>query len=84
MTVAELITRLQKENPDRIVIMSKDSEGNYYSPLYGSYCGAYVPDSTWGGEVGLETLTESDIIQGYADEDVKHGGQPALILVPVN
>jgi hypothetical protein len=34
MTVAAFIKALQKEDPKAIVVLSKDSEGNGYSPLY--------------------------------------------------
>jgi len=83
MTVKELIEKLQKEDPDRIVIMSKDSEGNSYSPLSNFWIGAYAPTTTWYGEAGLEGLTEEDKEAGYGEEDVMDG-EKALILWPVN
>lgn len=33
MTVKELIEALSKEDPSRIIVMSRDAEGNGYSPL---------------------------------------------------
>ena len=83
MTVAELIELLKEVEPSRIVIMSRDAEGNGYSPLEGTWKGVYVPDSTWSGDVGLEILTVEDEDAGFTDEDVL-SGEPALILCPTN
>jgi len=82
MTVKELIDKLKKEDPDRIVVMSKDSEGNSYSPLHSFWTGAYKAETTWRGEVGLEELTNEDIEQGYDEEDVLDGDK-ALIFSPI-
>lgn len=84
MTVKELIERLQKEDPNRIVVMSSDSEGNSHSPLAGFWTGKYLAETTWSGEVGMEKLTEKDRERGYTDEDVMTGGEPAVILSPTN
>ena len=78
MTVRELINILQKEDLDRIVIMSSDGEGNSYSPLYCAWKGSYVSENR---EVGLEILTEDDKKAGFTEEDVKNGVK-ALILTP--
>lgn len=88
MTVGELIELLQDADPsgDRLVVMAKDSEGNHHSPLYSAWCGAYLPDSTYSGEVGLEHLDPIDIRHGYTEEDVLQGDEvvPAIILSPTN
>ena len=85
MTVQELIDQLQKvENKSRLVVMAKDGEGNGYSPLSDFWEGAYLADTTWSGEVGSEFLTEEDRNRGYDEEDILEGGEPALILCPVN
>jgi hypothetical protein len=84
MKVKTLLDLLKEVDPDRKVIMSKDSEGNSYSPLYSIWFGAYRPESTWGGEVGLEELTEEDIAHGYSEDDVISDGQSAVILQPTN
>jgi len=46
MTVKELIEQLKKEDPDRLVIMAKDPEGNGYSPLSDFWSGAYRAETT--------------------------------------
>jgi len=83
MTVKELIEQLSEMDPDRIVIVSKDSEGNGYSPLCDVATAVYIAETTWSGEIGLEELTEEDIQQGYDEEDVKEG-EPAVVLWPTN
>ena len=83
MTVRELITLLEQHDPDRIVVMAKDSEGNSYSPFSDAWTGAYLAETTWMGEVGLEVLTQEDREDGFDESDVLDG-VPALILCPVN
>ena len=84
MKVSDLIAKLQKLDQDRVVIMSKDGEGNDFSPLDNIETAAYCADSTWSGEVGLEKLTDKDRERGYDEEDVKENGVPAAVLWPVN
>jgi len=83
MTVANLIASLQNYNPSAIVIMAKDAEGNAHSPLSGCWEGSYRAETTWYGEVGLKTLTDSDVADGYSEEDVVDG-EDAVVLCPVN
>lgn len=52
MKVKQLIKKLQKHDPEKIVIMSKDSEGNYFSPLADMSKENYIPETTWAGELG--------------------------------
>jgi hypothetical protein len=82
--VKDLINELKKTDPERLVIMSKDAEGNSYSPLSDWWEGAYRAETTWYGEVGLEELTDDFKEAGYGEEDVIEDGVPALILCPVN
>ena len=51
MKVKELIELLQKEDPERLVVMSKDGEGNCFSPFANQSTGAYEANNTWSGEV---------------------------------
>ncbi len=41
MTVRELIEKLSTEDPDRIVIMASDPEGNSYDTLHDFWIGAW-------------------------------------------
>lgn len=45
MTVKELIKLLKKQPPDLQVVLSKDSEGNSYSPINGYGIGFYLSPS---------------------------------------
>ncbi len=75
------------EHPDREVVMSKDGEGNSFSPCAAADTGAYVANSTYRGEVLLEPheLTAELREKGYTDLDVAEEGYlPAFILWPTN
>lgn len=52
MNVKQLIEILKKLNPDMPVVMSKDGEGNYFSPLADTSKEFYVAHSSWEGELG--------------------------------
>jgi hypothetical protein len=80
MTVKQLIAELQKLDPNRIVVLQKDAEGNGYSPLVGAEHTIYRPESTWSG-------------QCYPDDPAKHeeyeytkerGDKKAVVLWPTN
>lgn len=74
-TKNELIYELQQIPGNPIVVMSKDTEGNGFSP----FCeagdgGVYVPDTTYSGEY-------------YNVEDAEKygtGGVPVIVLWPRN
>ena len=84
MKVSELIEQLKQVDPDREVVMASDAEGNSHSPLYSLWEGRYRAETTWNGEVGMESLTDEDCERGYTDEDVMDDGVPAVILCPTN
>ena len=77
MTVGELREKLAKCDSERLVVLSRDSEGNGYSTVHS------VDDSMTfkDGEVGLESLTPEDIKNGYGEEDVKEGS-PCVVIYP--
>lgn len=84
MTVKELIEHLSECDPGDIVIMSKDGEGNCYSPLSAiNNTSVYVAEDTWWGEIGLRKLTDYHRDLGFAEEDVKDG-EPCVVLWPTN
>ncbi len=85
MTVKELIEELKDMDPERLVVLQKDSEGNGFSPLSGADDNArYVAETTWHGEIKYERLSAEQRIQGYTDSDVTSQGVPACVLFPVN
>lgn len=71
MTVGELLEQLNGYNRNRIVIMSKDSEGNLFSPLAEVEASKYEPDSTWSGDL-------------VADEDITSKSLDCVVLWPTN
>jgi len=78
MTVSELRHFLADEDPDRIVIISSDPEGNRFHRVSDAYMrGAYK-----SGDVGLEELTPEKEAQGYSQEDLMTDGKPCLVLYP--
>ena len=84
MTVKELIEKLQQEDPERIVIISKDSEGNNFSPLSDLSAYAYDPETIRSGDIGIEKLTDENREQGYTIENIVVDGQKAIVLWPTN
>ena len=76
MKAKDLIKILEK-HPDRIIVLSKDSEGNDFKECDDFFIGAYKD-----GEIGLEGLTEKQKKQGYSEEDVMKGGVAAIVLFP--
>lgn len=75
MTIKELITQLMEYPPDLKVVLSKDAEGNGFSPVYEAEPALYVPDSTWSGEV--YNSDDPDILEDPNAEQV-------LVFWPVN
>jgi len=50
MTIEELIEQLQNYPSDAEVVLSKDCEGNGFSPCNDFSSGIFVKESPWGGE----------------------------------
>jgi hypothetical protein len=73
MTVDELREQFKDVDGGTIVVMSKDSEGNGYSPLAEVESAFYYAETTWAGEI-------------YYDEDYAEGigAVPAVFFWPVN
>lgn len=81
MKVSELIEILEGLDPDRIVLVSKDTEGNGYREIdEKSIDGKNVAfiHRDYSIEVGLERLTHALKSQGYGNEDVVDG-VPAVV-----
>lgn len=59
-TCGELMDYLATQPRDRKIVMSKDAEGNSYSPLADADEAMYVADSTWSGDIYItpEELAE--------------------------
>jgi hypothetical protein len=76
-TVSQLIDVLKQHDPDRIVCLSVDSEGNDYASVHSVHTGMFED-----GEMWLEYLTPELIKQGYSDENVNTEGWKAVFLFP--
>ena len=86
MKVKEFKILVNSWDDEDEVIMSKDGEGNNFSPFSTYSKQIYVPDCTWSGEVYQRGLTPKMIEQGYSEEDLYDGnnGVNAIVLWPTN
>ena len=84
MKVKELKALLADADDNDEVVLSKDAEGNRYSPLSNCWQATYVPNSAWSGNVYIRELSIQDLEEGCSEEDLYDGddGQPALVLMP--
>jgi hypothetical protein len=89
-TAGELADYLAVQPRDRKVVLSKDAEGNGYSPLAEAWEALYVADSTWSGEAypTPEDLAEAMMppnTSGWSDDDAApEGAERVIVLGPVN
>lgn len=83
--ITELIGLLEEVKAtfgDADVIMSKDGEGNDFSPFSGYSVGYYDPTSTWSGEfTSLDSIAEEP--EEYEGDDFD-GEQTVVCFWPVN
>lgn len=77
VTVAKLRTLLADAPDDALVVMSKDAEGNGFSP-FAELGGTdhYVAESAWAGHLRDEEYDP--------DEDGEDGAVPCVVLWPTN
>lgn len=80
MKSSELIEFLSK-HPDCEVILSKDSEGNSYSPLEDP-CVMYVEKPYEGGDLGPHDIVEEGDLTAEVDEDPLDYFKPVVVLYP--
>ena len=71
MKVKKLKEYLEKFKDTDIVVLSKDGEGNSYSPLADLGAAHYAADTSWSGEI-------------YTGEDLGKRKLNAVVLWPVN
>lgn len=78
--VKKLIELLKTADPERIVILQEDPDGNGWVKLNEVELDNAVYQK---GEVYLEKLTKKLAKDGFTEEDVlKKGGQKCIVLVP--
>jgi hypothetical protein len=80
MLIRELMELLADQDPDTVVVLSKDSEGNGFNKLE-DYSTGYNFDHE-DREIGIRDLTDELAEQGYTDEDVMEDGVPCIVLWP--
>ena len=86
ITVGQLKEILAGYNDEMLIVMSRDSEGNGFSPLADHGKQIYVPDSTWSGDIYEIELTAELIEQGFTTDELYDGddGVQAIVLWPTN
>ncbi len=84
MKVWELIDILKTVHPEKEVVMSKDGEGNGYSPLADTTEMEYMAECSYYGYVGFKEITPAMELEGYGEEDLIKDGESALVLYPTN
>ena len=84
MTVGELLKALENLPPETQVIVSKDSEGNEFSPLWCVTSNSiYIPDTLWSGDVYDTNWSAEDA--GLEEEQwaaIKRNHPCCCVLVP--
>ncbi len=86
MTTKELIAKLKKCPQDAVVVMSRDAEGNGYSPLadVDPDC-VYRAESTWHGEIWSTGWSADDACMDSDEwEEHKKTTPRAVVLEPTN
>lgn len=79
LKVKELIEQLSRLDPEAVVIMQRDPEGNRYAPCSGAEgSGAW---DQYQCAYGYAELTEELREQGYSEQDTIRG-QPAIVIYP--
>ena len=76
MKVSELIEMLESLDADALVVLSKDSEGNGFSPVTDVDPCHYTPFNTWSGE-----CIDTDDMD---DADDHPDAEPCVCLWPTN
>lgn len=79
MKVKSLLKILESCDPEAVVVLSSDEEGNNYDEAEG-----VDTNCTWNRkfrEIGLKTLTPELKNNGFTEEDVKRG-IPCVVISP--
>jgi hypothetical protein len=88
MNKADLLKMLDGIALDAEIVLSKDGEGNSFSPLADHSVGYYVPDSTWSGRYYPHPVRDPEyygsIKKGWAQLDDMDGKSFCVVLWPVN
>lgn len=77
MTKKELLAALEGVPDETLIVLSKDGEGNGYSPLADAESAFYLADSTWSGDVYDEDADEEE-------DRPPAGAVPCVVFSPIN
>lgn len=83
MNKKELMAALQEYPDDAEIILQKDGEGNWYSPLEGIDSGWYFAENTWSGEFIGESSTAEDNCQSDVEYNEMKLTPKSIVLFPV-
>lgn len=84
-TVKQLREKLAEFPDDTPIVMSRDAEGNGYSPLSGAWPAQYRAERTWSGEILAEgDEWNPDDYDGENYADYLEGSDYVVLLGPVN
>jgi hypothetical protein len=88
MLVSKLIEELKQCEPNAIVVMASDGEGNSYSPLADLGESYYIADSTWSGCLWNVADEEDEWDEEYEGEPFDptppDEAVPAVVIWPTN
>lgn len=84
MTVKDLKKQLEQFSDDDIVVISKDGEGNSFSPLADIDEDMYVADSTWSGEIYPREFDKDYFDDRAQYKEVKAEAKNCVTLWPTN
>ena len=84
MKVKDLKKLLKNFDNNDEVILSRDEEGNGYSPLDDVVAMVYVGNTRCSGDVYIKEITGNLEVAVYSEDDLYHGkdGQNAIVLYP--
>jgi len=87
-TAGELVDYLAAMPRDMKIVLSKDADGNGYSPLADAEEAMYQADSAWSGDVWLLPERLAELIAseaGWSEDDGAPGdAERVIVLGPVN
>ena len=84
MKVKELIEELKNLNPEADVVLSKDGEGNSYSPVDSIGIGYYIPWNSYSGDFYNETWDADECCMDEQEWNEMRELNNAIVLWPTN
>ena len=79
MKVKELIKQLRKFDPKATVVLSRDAEGNGYSPVADLEVGFYTAETSWCGDFLSKALIEEETYEIDTSNAIE-----AIAIWPIN